>query len=638
MPRIRQLLTHLYFVELKFINAKLMQTGSALAFLDALKIELASLKDENSSLKSQNYEFKQSLTDLATSRNDLVSEVSFLKDVLSRVLTDQTNIHSSLSSLDKQVKTLHGENANLRSKFSVLELRVKRGQHLSNLETLSDNFTPRQSKDIDYENLPTQQSQVQNTSHTTDETIVPPKSGGRTSERLEILKKQLDIAFSGRRKPHGKKASYTLTREKEDSPETMNLSSGSASNFRDFNRAPFQDIASFQDKNSARALSDTLRGSNNSQSSNIPSYMQKPAETPLKVPTIILPDLKGFPKISEAAWQSNENMTSLDSFRLRRASDNSALPQTPAFEYNNGVPSLSSARQFSFAQAAEPDRSAALDKIPNSGRSIYSPSFTDTAINMTPQALPSSTSQQQSQRPLDYSSNYYNTNMGVIPMTSLTQGHTGSVWSAKPAQVDLNARSMSMNLGAPYSQSTPIAQGWMSSSGVNQDQQIYQERNIYGEAEKKASSDRRASNPYTTSLPQEYAQNYLRNDFSGHRDYFGMEDPGQKDMSKVHSDGYKSGNVTLDINMDVSKAHMDQSWGILHMTHDTTRSMSNHENLTADGDSLKKSIISDSQSPRNLIIPENLTYRNTKRLVLTKKGGKGKESVDMRDIVPGNTY
>jgi len=167
-----------------------MQTGNALTSFESLKTEVTILKNENIFLKSQNMEIKQTLHELLESRKDLVNQINFLKDTLSKLLNDQSYLHTFCSDIQSEIKSLRYENADLKSKHSLLDLRFKRSQQSSNEY---ENLSSRGNKDHDTQRTLTIQSARLDT--VSSEETSKEKGNSGTLEKLENLKKKMEVAF-----------------------------------------------------------------------------------------------------------------------------------------------------------------------------------------------------------------------------------------------------------------------------------------------------------------------------------------------------------------------------------------------------------------------------------------------------------
>jgi len=103
----------------------MLTSAAAPLFLDSLTSEISTLKHNTIVLHNENKEIKQILSDVRNYRCEHTEIVRFLKGTISQLMEQQDLFKNSFITIEKQVKQLRQENCQIKSKYDILQLRLK---------------------------------------------------------------------------------------------------------------------------------------------------------------------------------------------------------------------------------------------------------------------------------------------------------------------------------------------------------------------------------------------------------------------------------------------------------------------------------------------------------------------------------
>jgi len=112
----------------------MLTSAAAPLFLDSFTSEISTLKHNTIVLYNENKEIKQILSDVRNYRCEHTEVVRFLKGTVCQLMEQQDLFKNSFTAIEKQVKQLRQENCQIKSKYDILQLRLKNLQ--SNQEQL----------------------------------------------------------------------------------------------------------------------------------------------------------------------------------------------------------------------------------------------------------------------------------------------------------------------------------------------------------------------------------------------------------------------------------------------------------------------------------------------------------------------
>jgi len=543
-----------------------MQTGSSLVFFDALKNELATLKNENMFLKAQNIDIKQTLADLVTSRTELVSQVNFLMEAFSKIHNEQSFFRNFCSTAERDIKMLKNEYFDIKSKHSILDLRVKKGLPSNEMENLNS----KNSKDFDTHSVQGSQTARENTTQALEETFNRERGNGSTLEKLESLKKKMELVFQETKEKKRKKALAT----ERSLLNNTNDGALSSSRFSSVNisKLPLHEVFSQQEG---------LLGLNSKDMIVDQSHVVKHLtyETPLKFGGTQQPEYQN-PIIS--AKESTVFLTGGEQPSLKSI-DTPKQGKSETQDWTTISSLKDSTNSFITPQNTNANLGAAFASF---GGSYQQP------VTQTSGFLPYSSSV----TPNNFMHHHHHSN------SAQNYTHTENEWDKSNGKQLLYHSSHNVGQFLDYTpalSSLPRHDPSVSIKGS----QSFREGRDPTTISHKSNSEKL----YETPLKQQ--------------DYY----------EKAHFTASKPSGFSVEVNSEVLKGSLDQSIGILQATQDTTRSMNYLENLTGETDLLKKSMISDTSMLQDGMSMENLATRGTKKLILSKRGGnKSKGSVDLK--------